>query len=229
MLNGFPDAKETLSTKLDVIDEFYQRAAKPFEEFISALKEYQEKEMDPAEGQSPYEEIKKNQDFLNLLGQSCLCLMSTVIIDYLRDFAAEKGHPFNPDLFAKGKEKYKKTVTFFKEHLGVNLEELKYTNGLRFDLSLIKEIIDVRNSIQHENRFWDLSCWHTEGFHAEFSSSPFSGDPVQTIPVEGSADISKAITSEISVTPEGLRNARERIEAFSKCLEIACSTTNPLS
>ena len=225
MLNGLPDAKRTLNSKLDVIDEFYERAGTPFVELISALKEYEEKEMDPVQGQSPYDEIKKNQDFLNLLGQSCLCLMSTALNNYLRDFATEKGHPFNPDLFAKGKDKYRKTVTFFKEHLGINLEELKDTDGLPFDLALIKEIIDVRNSSQHENRFWDLSCWHSEGFYTEFPESTFSGDPIQTVPVEGSADISKAITSEISVTPEGLRNARERIEAFSKCLEFASSTT----
>src|ERR1039458_8197187 len=112
MLNGLPDAKRTLNSKLDVIDEFYERAGTPFVELISALKEYEEKEMDPVQGQSPYDEIKKNQDFLNLLGQSCLCLMSTVVNDYLRDFATEKGHPFNPDLFAR-EGKYKKIVAFF--------------------------------------------------------------------------------------------------------------------
>jgi hypothetical protein len=189
------------------------------------LKEYEEKEMDPAEGQ--YEEIKKNEDFLNLLGQSCLCLMSTVVNDYLRDFATEKGHPFNPDLFAC-KGKYKKIVTFFKEHLGITIEE-KDINGLPFDLSLIKEIIDVRNSIQHVNRFWDLSCWHSEKFYRSFPRSRFSGDPIQTPPVEGSADTGKAITSEISVTPDGLKHARAKIEDFCTCLEVAYSATHPPS
>ena len=227
MLNGFPDAKETLNSKLSVIDDFYERAAKPFEEFISALKEYEEKEMDPVEGQSPYDEIKKNQDYLNLLGQSCLCLMSTVVNDYLRDFATEKGHHFNPDLFAR-EGKYKKIVTFFKENLGITIEE-KDINGLPFDLSLIKEIIGVRNSIQHQSRLWDLSCWHGKGFYVKFPESRFSGDPIQTISVEGSAHVSKAITSEISVTPEGLKHARAKIEDLCMCLEAAYSATHPLS
>ena len=168
MCNVLPSAKETLYSKLDVVQEFYERAAKPFQEVILALKEYEEKEMDPLEGASPYDEIKKNQDFLNLLGQSCLCLMSTVVDNYLQEFAREKGHPFNPDLFAKRKDKYKKTVTFFKENLGINLEELKYANGLPFDSLLIQEIICVRNSIQHQSRLWDLSCWHSKGFYGKF-------------------------------------------------------------
>ena len=228
MWNGLPSPKGTLCSKLDVIDEFHERAAKPFEELISALKEYEEKEMDPIQRQSPYDEIKKNQDFLNLLGQSCLCLMSTVVYDYLRDFAKEKGHRFNPDLFAC-KGKYKKTVTFFKENLGINLKELKHTNGLRFDLSLIIEITDVRNSIQHENRLWDLSCWHNEKFNRRFPRSRFSGEPIQTLLVEGSAATAKAITSEISVTPEGLKHARAKIEDLCMCLEAAYSATHPLS
>ena len=227
MLNGFPDAKETLNSKLDIIDEFYEKAATPFVECISALKEYEEKEMEPVQGQCPCDEIKKNQDILNLLGQSCLCLMSTVVNDYLRDFATEKGHPFNPDLFAC-KGKYKKIETFFKEHLGITIEE-KDINGLPFDLLLIKEIIDVRNSIQHENRFWDLSCWHSDKFYRRFPRSRFFGEPIQNLPVEGSADTARAITSEISVTPEGLKHARAKIEDFCRCLEAAYSATHPLS
>jgi hypothetical protein len=225
MCNVLPGAKETLYSKLDVVQEFYERAAKPFQEVISALKEYEEKEMDPLEGASPYDEIKKNQDFLNLLGQSCLCLMSTVVNDYLQDFAKEKGHPYRPSLLSFCKRRYLKIETFFKEELGINLKELKNINGLRFDLVLIREIIDVRNSIQHENRFWDLSCWHPESFYKEFPQSRFSGERIQTPIVEGGADTGKAMTSEISVTPEGLKDAKARIEAFSKCLEVAWSAT----
>lgn len=229
MLNGLPGAKETLNSKLDVIDEFYARAAKPFEELISALKDYEEKEMDPAEGQSPYDEIQKNQNFLNLLGQSCLCLMSTVVDNYLQDFVRERGHPFPPSLLSISNDKYRKIVTFFKDELGINLEELKDIDGLSFNLSLIKEIICVRNSIQHQSRFWDLSCAHSEKFYRKFPRSKFSGDPIQAIPVEGSADTGKAVTAEISVSPEGLKHARAKIQDLCKCLEVAYSATHPLS
>lgn len=87
----FETARGTLTSKLKIIEEFYETAAKPFRERIADLRKYEAEEMEPFNGPSPHDEIQKNEDFLNLLGQSCLCLICTAVNDYLGDFALEKG------------------------------------------------------------------------------------------------------------------------------------------
>lgn len=212
-------AKNILFSKLDVIDCFYETAAQPFKDNLAALRQYEDEEMDPVEGPSPYDEIQKNEDFLNLLGQSCICLMSTATYSYLEDLAREWGKQMDLSPYGKTKGTSRKIMKFYKEVFDVDLAQLRDENGLPFHLPRIKEIIDVRNTIQHENRFWDLSCWHGKGFNREFDESVFSGEPVMEIPFESSRTPPKQLTTEVRVGPEAVTESGARIRGFAECLE----------
>lgn len=199
-----------VQAKLQFIRDFYKKAAKPFkttkrqiEKRTGPFRHYPPG-FDPEDAEPPYiEEWVEADADLNILGQSCLCLIQISFKDFLDVLAKGRGNA-KPNTKGNWFKKYK---NFFQEHYGIDWD------GAHVDLALLEDICLTRNSIQHSQhhrRFYSLDRTQTADHRARFPDSIFAdGIDKQLFP--------SARTDEpyrIKVTEESLYAALETIEKF---------------
>lgn len=201
--------------KLKFIQWFYERASEPFR---TAKRQIEHREgafhedppgFDPENGEPPYiEEWVESDTALNVLGQSCLCLIQTSFRDFLDAFIDRSGRQ-PPSIKGNWFKKYAK---FFKATYGIDW------NKAPVDLTLIEDVSLTRNSIQHSEhpgRFYAVARKQTIEHRRRYPESIFADEMERTLfPAHMSKEPYK-----IRVTQESLYSALDAIEKFCSYLE----------
>jgi len=175
------DVPRMFKRKLRFIEWFYDEAAKPFVTMKRHIEKRQGRfredppDFDPEYGEPAYlPEWFEADQALNILGQSCLCLVQTSFRDFLDGFVQRSRAP-KPNLKGKWFEKYQQ---FFRSHYGIDW------TATPVDLKLVEDISLTRNSIQHTEdfgRFRDLDRKQTREHKERFPTSIFTDDIDRTM------------------------------------------------
>jgi len=161
-----------LEDKLRFIEAFYNTAAKPFEKVIQQIENRTGRyrndppNFDPEWGEPAYlEELMDAHTSLNLLGQSCLCILQNAFRDFL-DGCVVHTRVQKPNLKGNWFKKYK---VFFKQRYKIDWDEAPVNHELLEDVSL------TRNSIQHTDGHvsWTLNRKQTKDHFSRFPNSKF--------------------------------------------------------
>src|SRR5260221_7308568 len=162
------------------IRQFYDTAAAPFAERKRKIEEEEEPFVPPysEDGEPPFlEEWCQAKESLQLLGYSCISMLSTALHLYLRTWEEKLRLPANvfKAEFKKGwLSGYK---AYFAANLGVNFDDGPA------DLSLLEEVVLARNQVQHPNDILNQLSTHPAKDRETLSRSFFLDDREREMPV----------------------------------------------
>lgn len=194
------DFRYFVSNKLGFIQRHYSIATQPF---LTRKQQIEDGEppfdsdpnAEPESDEPPFlKEWIEADESINIVGYTCLCMVQSVLLEYLREKFSERGYrlpPGNGGILVRYRD-------FFLDELGIDWSAGPVPFEVLEDVSL------ARNSIQHETTTASRYASQTKDYSHRFPCSLF-GDPWGL--------------KRVMVTQEGLTAAISAVKEFCDFLD----------
>jgi hypothetical protein len=208
-----------LEDRLNFLERFYDRAARPFE----LIQEQIDKGEEPFVPQRPSGELDEPeyltqwgeaQDSLRLLGQCVVGLLAKALQDYLKSFIAREANLNNASDFSRCIAQYKSDgwlstyCAFLQEATGFSWHKSPVP------LSQLEQIVLTRNDSIHDPVI-DRACANRSESHYKKYPLPKFADELEVLMLEGSDEPPLMI----NVTRQNLAQAIDEIRRFGSFIE----------
>jgi hypothetical protein len=156
--------------KLRFIERHYKTAVEPFVTIKVKIHNGEEPynpagpNVDPESDEPPFvEEWIEADESVNIVGCSCLCLVQSVLLEYLREYLQELNRTL-PNGTGNLLSRYR---SFFRDQLGIDWDR----GPVPFDI--LEDLTLARNHIQHETKITSRYARQTSEYSRRFPKSLF--------------------------------------------------------
>lgn len=214
------DIRYFLERRLAFIEQYYTAAATPFLERKRKIEAGEEPFVPPysEDAEPPHlEEWLEADESLQILGQTCISMLSASFHLYFTTWQHHLGVPVAPSL----KPVFKKRGWFngYKSYLSANFGVEFGNSGC--NLQLLEELVLARNRVQHPESISSRSTNYSDDDLKKLPS-PFFVSEREVELMVGAEDGERRwlVPPTINVTEEKLRAAIAEVRRFSEWLEV---------
>jgi hypothetical protein len=214
------DVRYFLERRLAFIDHYYRTAASPFLERKRLIEAGESPFVPPysEDGEPPFlEEWLEADESLQILGQTCLSMLSASFHLYFTTWERRLGIPVAESLKSTFKKRgwFNGYKAYFMQNFQVNFEDSSC------NLHLLEELVLARNRVQHPESISSRSTSYSADDLKKLPSPFFVGE--REFDLLLSADESERnwlVPPTISVTEAKLQAALAEVRRFSDWLEV---------
>ncbi|MDR7307195.1 hypothetical protein [Rhodoferax saidenbachensis] len=210
-----------LERRLKFVEQFYREASAPFVERKRKIDAKEEPFVGNSseDGEPPFLfEWLEAEDSLQVLGKSCLSMLSASLHLYLKTWECQLGRPVDESLKPIFKKKgwFAGYQLYFSKIFSIEFED----SGC--SLALLEELVLARNRVQHPDQITTHDTHWTDSDLQKLPSPVFvSRQEVELNSSLDSGEYSWLLPLTIHVTPEKLNTVISEIRRFAEWLETA--------
>ena len=212
------DLRYFLSRRLEFIRQFYEMSSAPFIERKRQIEAEEEPFVPPySEDPEPafLDEWLEAEESLQVLGRTCISMLSAVFHLYFKAWERKIGIPIDPSLWADFKNGwFNGYKAYFARHVRVRFEDSPVRLGV------LEEIVLVRNRAQHPESIVMDSSYYSRS-DLEKLPHPFFIDESDASLFSETDENERTwlIAPPIRVTAEKLSAALSEVESFAEWFE----------
>ena len=212
------DVRYFLEQRLAFIEQLYVNAAAPFVERQRKIEAEEEPFVPPysEDGEPPFlTEWLEAKESLQVLGGSCISMLSASFHLYFKTWERRLGVPVGPPLIAAFKKGWVNGYrVYFLRLFGIKFEDSSC------DLPLLEELVLARNRVQHPASITSQNAQYSDDDLKKLPSPFFIDERERELFSEGEeGERNWLMPPTIHVTPEKLLAAISEVRRFSVWLE----------